>query len=248
MMGLHRALLFAAAFLFTGCGKDRAGCLTPLGDPVEKHVTLETDIVQLQIEDEIDIVWDPNGQEQSAVVVAGEGLVDGIELMTQEGVLSIVDRNTCKWVRDLSAIPEVRLSGIRPDTVDLWGQGRFSMTDSLHGGDLVIRGDEMAGPVELLFAGDTLRVRTPNGIGHVRVAGTARRFRSFRSGFGDLDARMLQSDQIMVHHAGVGEVRLAGPDYLYLEVAGHGNVHLLGEEGDWNIHVFPGATGQVFWP
>ena len=248
MMEFLRALPFAAACLLVGCGKERAGCLTPLGDPVEKLVMLEAGIVQLKVEDEVDIVWDPNGQGPSAVIAAGEGVVDGIELMTRNGVLHVTDRNTCEWVRDLSAVPEVRLSGIRPDTLDLWGQGRFSMVDFLHGGNLVVRGDEMAGQTDLMFSGDTLQVRMPNGIGHVRVEGTAKRFRSFRSGFGDLDARMLQADQIMLHHAGIGEVHLTGPEYLYLEVAGHGDVHLFGEEGDWNIHVFPGATGQVFWP
>lgn len=238
-------LMASGALVLTGCGRDGAGCLTPLGPMVERPVALDMDVLILELEDRVDVLWDPTGTIPQAVIRAGEGVAAGVSIELADGVLRIADRNTCHWARDLSAVPQVWLSGIRPDTVHLLGQGDFTMTETLHGGDLAVIGDEMAGQASLRFAGDTLQVRMPNGAGHVDIEGRARRLRAFRSGFGDLDAGDLAADQVMLHHAGVGDVRLFGPGYLYLELAGHGDVHLGGAEGDWNILRLPGATGQI---
>jgi len=238
-------LMASGALVLAGCGRDGAGCLTPLGPIVERPVALDMDVLILELEDRVDVLWDPTGTIPQAVIRAGEGVAAGVSIEQADGVLRISDLNTCHWVRDLAAVPQVLLSGIRPDTVHLLGQGAFIMTDTLHGGDLAVIGDEMAGQTALRFAGDTLQVRMPNGAGHVDIEGRARRLRAFRSGFGDLDAGDLAADQVMLHHAGVGDVRLFGPGYLYLELAGHGDVHLGGAEGDWNILRLPGATGQI---
>ena len=238
-------LMALAALTLSSCGREGAGCLTPLGPMVERPVPLDMDVLILELDDRVDVLWDPTGTGSQAVVRAGEGVAGGVFIEQTDGVLRIADRNTCHWVRDLSAVPQVLLSGIRPNTVHLLGQGAFTMTDTLHGGDLAVIGDEMAGQTTLRFAGDTLKVRMPNGLGHVNIQGRARRLRAFRSGFGDLDARALAADQVLLHHSGVGDVYLTGPGYLYLELAGHGDVHLGGAEGDWNILRLPGATGQV---
>jgi len=242
----HFSFFMASVTLaLAGCGREGAGCLTPLGPIVERPVALDMDVLILELEDRVDVLWDPTGTEPQALIRAGEGVAGGVSIEQADGVLRIADRNTCHWARDLSAVPQVWLSGIRPDTVHLLGQGAFTMTETLHGGDLAVIGNEMAGQASLRFAGDTLQVRMPNGAGHVDIQGRARRLRAFRSGFGDLDAGALAADQVMLHHAGVGDVRLFGPGYLYLELAGHGDVHLGGAEGDWNILRLPGATGQV---
>lgn len=238
-------LMASAALALAGCGREGAGCLTPLGPMVERSVPLDMDVLIVELEDRVDVLWDPKGTESQALIRAGEGVAEGVSIEQTDGVLRISDLNTCHWARDLSAVPQVLLSGIRPDTVHLLGQGAFIMTDTLHGGDLAVIGDEMAGQTALRFAGDTLQVRMPNGLGHVDIEGRARRLRAFRSGFGDLDARAMSADQVLLHHAGEGDVRLFGPGYLYLELAGHGDVHLGGAEGDWNILRLPGATGQV---
>ena len=235
----------AAALILCGCQKDRAGCLTPAGNAAERIVDLTGEVTRVEAEDQVDIRWNPKGTDMTAKVMAGEGLVEGIQVELSDGVLRIADGNSCHWVRDLSVVPVVVLDGIRPDSLLLMGQGDFSMTDTLREGDLTVRGNEMAGDLSLLFSGDTLKVRMPNGIGHVSVSGQARRFRGFRSGFGDLDLRSLQADQIMLHHAGVGQASLTAEGYLFLEMASHGDAHLFGPEGDWDIRYLDGAEGTV---
>jgi hypothetical protein len=235
----------ATALLLCGCQKDRAGCLTPAGDPAERTVDLAGEVAMLEVEDRVDVLWNPNGSAVHATVRAGSGLVEGIEVELTEGVLRISDRNTCHWVRDLAEVPVVVLEGVRPDSVLLMGQGDFAMTDTLQGGDLEVRGNEMAGDLNLLFSGDTLKVRMPNGIGHVTASGQAVRFRGFRSGFGDLDLRRLQANQVMLHHAGLGQATLTAQGYLFLEMASHGDAHIFGPEGDWDIRYLPGAGGTV---
>lgn len=237
--------LTATALICCGCQKDRAGCLTPSGSAAVRTVDLAGGVAMLEVEDQVDIRWDPNGTELRATVLAGEGLVEGVQVELSEGVLRIADRNTCHWVRDLSVVPVVVLEGIRPDSLLLMGQGDFSMTDTLREGDLAVRGNEMAGDLNLLFSGDTLQVRMPNGIGHVSVSGQARRFRGFRSGFGDLDLRRLHAAQVMLHHAGLGQVSLKAPDYLFLEMASYGDAHIFGPQGDWDLRFLPGAEGTV---
>jgi len=237
----------AVLLLGVGCERERAGCFTTMGPATEVTIPLEAAVAVLEIEGRVDISWRPESSAPQATIRTGEGLVDGIHVHMQDGILRIADRNTCHWVRDLSIIPEVVIEGVRPDTVLLLGQGRFSMLDTLTSGNLTVVGDEMAGSTALLFAADTLQVRMPNGLGHVQVEGSARRFRSFRSGFGDLDAAGLRAEEAMVHHAGVGRCDLQPAAYLYLELAGHGDVHLWGAQQNWNIYTLDGAEGQVLY-
>jgi len=234
-----------AALILCGCQADRAGCFTSVGTATQRTVDLTGEVAVLEGEDRVNIRWNPNGSERKATVFAGEGLVEGVEVSLSEGVLRIADRNQCHWVRDLSVVPVVVMEGIRPDSVLLLGQGDFSMTDTLRDGNLNVRGDEMAGALDLLFDGDTLKVRMPNGIGHVSARGSAKRFRGFRSGFGDLDLRGLNADQLMLHHAGVGQISMTASGYLFLEMASHGNAHIFGPEGDWDIRFLSGASGVV---
>lgn len=237
----------------SGCSPDRAGCLTPLGETVVQSTALDEAVAAIAMEDHIDVFWRPTagpGSLQPMVTVrAGEGVIGGVEVAVEDGVLHIADRNTCAWVRDLAAVPEVTIEGLQPESIMLWGQGDFTMLDTLTFGNLTVEGDEMAGKTTLLFGADTLKVRMPNGIGHVDVRGHARRFRAFRSGFGDLDARTFSPAQAMVHHAGVGDMILSPGGYLFLELAGQGDVLLWGDQQDWDIRILEGASGElVFHP
>ena len=231
------------------CRPDGAGCGTALGEMTTDTLILSNAISRLEIEGRIHVSWRPSEEEPVAIRRAGLGVIEGLSLQEESGGLHIKDNNTCHWVRDLTAIPEVELVGMSLEEIQLLGQGDFAMLDTLRGGNLTVEGDEMSGNISLRFSGDTLQLRLPNGIGHAHVMGSALRFRSFRSGFGDLDAQDLDAQQIMLHHGGLGQVDLETRGYLYLELAGHGDVHLHGQSQDQDIRILPGATGQVVeWP
>lgn len=237
--------------LCMGCGGEEAGCLTPLGRTVTRMVPLEGDVETLLVLDRLDVAWNPtdDGLGPRITWTAGEGVVEGLDAEVSSGKLTLSDANTCAWVRDLHAVPKVLLEGVSFERVLLEGQGRFDMLDTLRGGDLFVEGDEMSAPAHLLFAGDTLRVRMPNGIGHVKVEGRAQRFSSFRSGFGDLDALGLEAERMIVHHAGLGEVYLDAPGYLYIALSSAGNVWLAGEADQQDVVFHEGATGELLsWP
>lgn len=237
--------------VLTACNRDGADCLTALGDPATRTVQLSTDITAIEIRDYIDVEWSPvpSAEGARATWSGGAGILDGLDATVTEGTLVVQDFNTCRWVRPLDAVPTVRIEGWVCRELWLEGQGSFTMVDTLVGGDLEVVGNEMAGPVKLLFAGDTVKVRMPNGIGHVDIAGHARRLRSFRSGFGDLDARALDTESAMVNHAGVGEVHLNASAYLYLSMGGAGNAYLHTAPADQVIQYLDGATGNVMmWP
>ena len=233
------------------CNREGADCFTPLGEPETRTVQLSEDINAIEIRDYIDVEWSPVPDSEGARAIwsGGAGTLDGLDATVTDGTLVIQDLNSCRWVRSMEAVPTVRLAGWACREVLLEGQGSFTMVDTLVGGDLDVEGNEMAGPVKLRFAGDTLKVRMPNGIGHVHIAGRALRLRSFRSGFGDLDARALYAESAMVNHAGVGEVHLRASQYLYLAMGGAGNAYLHNTPSDQVIQYLDGATGSVLtWP
>lgn len=249
-MNMRRLLFLVCSVVFlalAGCNGEEAGCWTPLGEEATQVVSLDMPIETVQILDRINVEWSPVvGPDAPRLVwTAGEGVMGGMSAGSANGVLLIQDLNACRWVRPLHAIPHLRIEGVECRDWLLEGQGTFTMVDTLIGGDLKLTGDEMSGPAHLLFNGDTLQVRMPNGIGHVEAKGRARRLRAFRAGFGDLNARDLAVRQAMVHHGGLGEVQLNASDYLYLEVAGPGHTFLYGETEDANIQLLDGATGTV---
>ena len=229
-----------------GCASEGAGCWTALGDPVQDTVHLDTDDWdRLLVLDRVEVDWWPGDSVPFAVLHAHTGTVEGLRVTPEEDALRIENVNRCAWFRPLDAWPRVELHGVAPPRVELESQADFHMKAPWVGPELAVVGDEMAGDMDLWFEGDTLRVRLPNGIGHARVRGEARRFTAFRSGFGDLQAAEMEADQVMVHHAGVGEVRLRPAGYLFLELAGAGTVILEGPGAERDIHRLPGATGEI---
>lgn len=230
-----------------GCSGEGAGCWTPQGEATSRTVTLPAPIDAVQVLDRIDVEWSPHAGPEGPSLTwhAGEGVIGGMSAELGGGTLLIQDLNRCRWVRPPHAVPKVRIEGLDCRDWLLEGQGSFTMVDTLHTGDLQLTGDEMSGPMYVLFDGDTLRVRLPNGIGQFEVQGRAQRLRAFRAGFGDLDARGLDARQAMVHHGGLGALHLKASDYLFLEVAGAGHTTLYGEPNASNIQYLPGAAGSV---
>lgn len=239
----------AWVLLTAGCNPNGAGCGVALGDWTTDTLTLPQGIEGLEVNDRIRLTWDPSAAIPSAVIHAGSGVIEGLSVLEEDQVLRIEDLNSCHWSRRLDAVPHVELRGMQFKDIQLMGQGDFIMTDTLLGGDLMVVCNEMAGDAHLLFHGDTLRFLSPNGVGHARMEGEAIRFRSFCGGFGDLDAEGLQTQQMMFHHAGLGRVDLRPEGYLFLEMSGHGDVHLYGPGDQRDIRISDGATGSLIeWP
>jgi hypothetical protein len=174
--------------------------------------------------------------------------VDGIEVGLDNAQLMIEDRNRCGWVRRLSAVPRVDLRGMMPREVLLESQADFIMEAPCTSGDLTVEGDQMAGRIDLWFEADSLKVRLPNGIGHASAKGTAVRFSTFRSGYGDFDASALNAERVVAHQAGTGVMTLRPEGYLYLELSGAGTVYVLSEPEAQDLYVWPEATGEIIGP
>lgn len=238
-------MALVASWWLVGCAREGAGCTTGLGGQAIDTVWIQSQPERLEVRDRVEVHWWPTDTPGMAIRHAGEGVLEGVSVEMEANTLVIEDQNRCHWVRDLTAIPEVHLHGIRPPAVFVESQADFVMESPWPAGDLSIEGDEMSGDLEVWFHGDSLRLRLPNGMGHARLRGHAKRFSSFRSGFGDLTADDLQADQVLVHHAGVGDVLLRPEGYLFLELAGPGLVQLIGPGVERDIHILPGATGQV---
>lgn len=227
------------------CATEGAGCLDGLGGAVSDTVLIHTLPDRLEVMDRVEVHWWPSDSSSVAVCHAWEGTLQGVTITQDGGVVRVEDRNTCGWVRRLSAVPRVDLHGMAPAEVLLESQADFVMESAFPGGDLLVDGDEMAGHIHLHFEGDSLKLRLPNGIGHATVEGRANRFSTFRSGFGDLDATALDADRVLAHHAGVGSMRLRPESYLYLELSGAGPVFLFGDSDQRDIVIRPDAAGEI---
>ncbi len=235
----------AAVVGWSGCARDGAGCATPLGAVTSDEIALELSPDLLVIRDRIEVHWWPGDPVPRIARHAWEGTLEGLSIVEDGGVIYIEDFNRCAWARRMDAIPRVDLMGLAPPHVLLESQADFIMEGPWVGGNLSIEGDEMAGNLHLQFLGDSLRLRLPNGIGHATVEGEAVRFSTFRGGFGDLEATALDAQQVLAHHGGVGEMKLRPEGYLFLELAGAGDVHLMGPGAERDIHILPGAAGEV---
>ena len=227
------------------CNQDRAGCATPLGATASDEIALVFSPDELVVRDRIEVHWWPGDSLPMVARRAWEGTLSGLSIVEDGGILYIEDVNRCAWARRMDAIPRLDLTGMAPSRVFLESQADFIMEGPWVGNALTVEGDEMSGNLHLQFQGDSLRLRLPNGIGHAVVEGEAVRFSTFRAGFGDVDATALNAQQVLAHHTGVGEMKLRPEGYLFLELAGAGDVHLMGQGAQRDIHILPGATGAV---
>ena len=242
------ALAFPMWALMEGCTAEGAGCGTSLGQPVTDTLWFEDTPEQLLVTDRVEVHWWPGDTLPHAVLHAWEGTVDGIEVSLDNGELMIEDRNRCGWVRRLDAVPRVDLRGMMPRELLLESQADFIMEAPCTSGDLTVEGDQMAGRMDLWFEADSLKVRLPSGIGHASAKGTAVRFSTFRSGYGDFDASALNAERVVAHQAGTGVMTLRPEGYLYLELSGAGTVYVLSEPEAQDLYVWPEATGEIIGP
>lgn len=242
------ALAFPVWTLMEGCTAEGAGCTTSLGQPVSDTLWFADMPEQLLVTNRVEVHWWPGDTLPHAVRHAWDGTVDGIEVGLDNAQLMIEDRNRCGWVRRLSAVPRVDLRGMMPREVLLESQADFIMEAPCKSGDLTVEGDQMAGRIDLWFEADSLKVRLPNGIGHASAKGTAVRFSTFRSGYGDFDASALNAERVVAHQAGTGVMTLRPEGYLYLELSGAGTVYVLSEPEAQDLYVWPEATGEIIGP
>ena len=242
------ALALPVWTLMEGCTAEGAGCGTPLGRSVSDTLELQDMPEQLLVTDRVEVHWWPGDTLPFAVRPAWAGTLDGIEFSLSDGELMIEDRNRCGWVRRLDAVPRVDLYGMMPREVRLESQADFIMEAPCTSGDLTVEGNQMAGRMDLWFEADSLKVRLPNGIGHPSAKGTAVRFSTFRSGFGDFDASALNAERVVAHQAGTGVMTLRPEGYLYLELSGAGTVYVLSEPEAQDVNIWPEATGEIIGP
>ena len=242
------ALAFPVWTLMEGCTAEGAGCTTSLGQPVSDTLWFADMPEQLLVTNRVEVHWWPGDTLPHAVRHAWDGTVEGIEVGLDNAQLMIEDRNRCGWVRRLSAVPRVDLRGMMPREVLLESQADFIMEAPCTSGDLMVEGDQMAGRNDLWFEADSLKERLPNGIGHASAKGTAVRFSTFRSGYGDFDASAFNAERVVAHQAGTGVMTLRPEGYLYLELSGAGTVYVLSEPEAQDLYVWPEATGEIIGP
>ncbi len=221
-------LLILTLLLLPSCS-DLGDCFHGRGNTAEEERSLDT-IHTIYITSNIDLKIHPNASYYRLKVRSGENLLEGIETKTENGTLSIRNKNRCNWVRSFKS----------QTTVDLWvptlssiymenSTGAITMDDSIHARQFRLDCFGSMGSVQLLLDCDIATVALHNGPADITASGRADVQYNYNAGFGKVDCRNLTTRYLYITNKGTNNTWVYSNYILDALIEHDGNIYYTGQ-------------------
>ena len=217
----RRCILVVLLPLLACTDPDTPGCLRSTGD-VRRETRPLPRFYQLELHDDVDVVL-TDDTTSGVVVEAGRGLLPHVVTEVREGVLTVRNRNRCNWVRDYRVPITVYLPSRYLRHLFHYGWGQVTTAApwraDYHG--LLNYG---AGTLDLHVDARQFVRLDLNGLGSVRLRGTAPRGEFIVQNVGELHAFGLDLRSCRPISQGPARAEVAGRDTLHVTLDGSGDV------------------------
>ena len=162
-------------------------------------------------------------------ITAGENLLSLIEVKQSGTTLSIIDKNKCNWVRDLSVWPEVKLHLNSLKILATQGTNNVRSESSfLSFPNLVLDIWENNGTFNLFVENDELYVRQHTGSSDINVKGRTNRLLIYMAGISKGDYSELTTLYATIDQRSSAKVEAKVLEDLYVSIFNDGDVIIKG--------------------
>jgi hypothetical protein len=218
---------------FISCAKDDGACLKSIGNAAQKTILLEN-FNRLEIYDKIDIdIY--RSSEHKAIVYSGENIIDGIGLDISNNTLSIVDNNTCHWVRSLKKKPRIELYLDSLENVLFYGAGNLVCKDTIPSKEIFIEAWEGSGDISYLTNAQDIYLKSHTGVSYFDVKGICRYLFIYNNTYAQFKTEELISQQSHIASIGNGDIKVYTTDKISVDQTGYSIIEYNASVTELNI-------------
>jgi hypothetical protein len=165
----------------------------------------------------------------SAEVLYGKHLLNGIQTRVIDGVLYIGNNNACPSLRDPKVVPEVWLNVTELKSIYSESGGHIVFENECTSPRFDFEIYDAAGSAQILYAGDSLSVVVHTGASDISVSGSASYAYYYSAGYGPLNASALLAEVSSVHSEGTGDISVRATDLVYYQLFDWGDILVYGQ-------------------
>lgn len=227
------SLIFILFFAVIGCAKEEGVCLKSRGNDTEKTILLDS-FSRLDISDKIDIDL-YHSSETKAIVYSGENIIDGIGLRVNNNTLTIVDNNTCHWVRNLKQKPRIELFVDSLESIVYYGSGNLVCHDTIPSNILYIEAWEASGDINYLTNSQEIYLKSHTGVSHFNVQGACNYLFLYTSTYAQFKADRLVANDIDIVSIGNGDITVFARNRINVNQTGYNIIEYNASVQELNI-------------
>jgi len=221
------SVIILSVFVFSACQKEKAGCFSSTGDQVSVSVPIPAEIDNVTafgrihvnfIQDSLNIVE----------IAGGENVVGGIECVTENNKLRILDNNSCNWMRRLDLIPVVT---VHYTSLRYFGSENYydNLFLKQHHGDSILM-EYWTGSGKTKFSGDVEKAyfKVNAGAGGYECSGKTDYLYIYNCGGAKIDCSGMPAIDVLAVTASNNDVMLNCTYNLFAEIRRTGNIYYTG--------------------
>lgn len=218
--------IFLSAFIVsvTACGKGI--CIQGTGE-VTTETRTATPFNEIVLYNRVNVILTQDTV-NTIQVEAGRHLLSGIETTISNNVLTIDDKNTCNWARDLDTRVNVYIHANGLQKISYYGSGDVSSANTLQGEKMTIDSWEGVGSFKLNLNVQFCDVILRRNNADVTLAGTCDSAYVYCGDQGKADLRNLACKQVYVDHKGIYDTYVNASEWLFANVLYKGNIYYRG--------------------
>ena len=226
---MRNCVFFIAILLLAlGCDKpDAPDCFTRAGEVVEETRTLEN-FSRIELHDLIELTIVEDTTSTFAILTGNKNLLDKVVTDVDASILTIDNENTCRFVRSFKNKLSIELHTSGLNALINYGQGNIQSANQLKTDIFFYEQNHGVGDVEISLEADSVSIICHTGVGNVKLTGATRVVDLFNGGYGEIDARALQSEQAFVNNSSVNDIYVNFSEYLFAFIGLDGNIYFSG--------------------
>ena len=208
------------------CGKD-SSCFKNTGKIIIEHRAIATDVQEISIDDNIDLVL-TQSNEVGLMVEGGENLLPYINTEMSGSELKISSDNKCSFLRAYDIPITVYLSLPTITKIYYTGKGTISCADTLNFSDFTFETNQGTGSINLTMNSDKISIFQHTGPSYITISGNSKYLYLYAGENGWLFFNHLETDYVHTNHAGTGDMIVKANKTLLVELTSIGNIDYYG--------------------
>lgn len=179
-----------------------------------------------------------------AELIGPENLLNKLITDNENGTLTIENKNTCAFVRDMSRRPKLRLHIKELKALFIYdGAGDIYTGSTLTGDSIFVECKHGNGPVNLHLNYRSGVFHFHTGACDLSLKGSIENSEFYNNGYGTMDASNLISERALLNNSSINDVFVQANEYLYVAIYSSGDVYYKGEVS--NVDLINQGSGQL---
>jgi len=213
--------------IFISCKKEnRCDCLKSTGKIVLENRVVG-DFTNIWIEDNINVIIKPDTINK-ITIEAGKNLLELIHTEIKNNYLYITNENRCNWIRKFDIPINAYISIKKLDSINYWGYGNITCTDTLVNDIFQIDVHDGAGTIDLTIKAQESRLKIHTGPPTMNIKGISRVNLLYQGGTGRINAENLCTEYTYLKSFGTNDCFIQVSKELEAKINYIGNVYYKG--------------------